>query len=725
MFPSGFIEEIPFQNMHKALVIRSPLARGRIKEIKCPKLPHSCRLITAADIPGKNRLSEFSIPILAGKNLSHKGQPIALLAGPDLSKLEELSLHIELRLEEEDPFFGDDPDTPAVPTDTSVAMSHDNPAKPADTPFPAPPDFIIKREISYRDNDYTSSGNQKIISGTYTTGIQEHWYSEPHGAAAIMSSRAHGSLAVYTATQWPFHVKRSIAGVLGLDSEKVTVYPTLISLHLDGKIWYPSLMACHAALAAWITGKSVILMFSRVEDFLNTPKRNASKIKVSSSLGDDEEILETNVEVKLNLGAEGIFEDEIMDHTCLGSLGFYKRRAFTISGSGIRTNIPPQGPMAGFGLSQGFFAAEMHVSRIADLLGRNPAEWRKNNFLDKNKSLGIGTAVKDPLPMVELIDAAAAMSDYHRKWASYELLRNHGRGQKSTFTEDPLRGIGISVAYQGNGFLNIRENISNCTVEMTLDKDGFLEIKTSLASSGTGYTENWRDMVHEILNVDPGFIRLVNNTIQAPDSGPGTLSRNIGILTRLVELCCQAIRKQRFRDPLPITVKRSAKPNKGQSWADGKIIDNDAFARPGCGAVVVEIEIDPVSLEPMIRGIWLAADGGRILSQRRARHSLHIGIIQALGWTCGEKLYYANGEIPFHLYKGFNLPAPGDIPPIHVDFIRNENSAPKGIGDLPFGCVPSAYVQAVSQAINYPFEKIPLEARDIWNAGIQNNQESS
>jgi CO/xanthine dehydrogenase Mo-binding subunit len=39
----------------------------------------------------------------------------------------------------------------------------------------------------------------------------------------------------------------------------------------------------------------------------------------------------------------------------------------------------------------------------------------------------------------------------------------------------------------------------------------------------------------------------------------------------------------------------------------------------------------------------------------------------------------------------------------------------KGIGELPFNCVPAAYIQAVSQAIDYPFEKIPLTPPDLRN----------
>jgi len=377
--------------------------------------------------------------------------------------------------------------------------------------------------------------------------------------------------------------------------------------------------------------------------------------------------------------------------------------------------------MAGFGLAQGFFAAERHASHIADTLGQDPAEWRKNNFL--KATLPIGTVLKNSIPLPGLIDAAASMSDYHRKWASYELLRNSRKGKKWDFKSEPLRGIGISTACQGSGFLyNNESGNGNCTVEVTLAKDNSLEIKTSLALSGSGYLDTWRNLAREILGSECKELRLINDTQTAHDCGAITLSRNIGTVSKLVEKCCTAIRKQRGRSGLPITVKRSIKSAKEPGWVEGLNINPDAFTCPSWGAAVVEIEIDPVSLQPLIRGIWLVVDGGKIVSQRRARRTLTTGVIHALGWASREQVFYEDGKIPFELYKSYDIPAPDEIPPIHVDFIWNDTADPKGIEDLPFCCVPAAYVQAVSQALDHHIEKIPLNAREIWDV-LQKKQE--
>jgi len=698
----GFISDFSVPGMMYAVTIRSPIARGVLRGIKCPALPFSYQLITADQIPGKTYLADFPVPILAGNELSYIGQPVAILAGPEAARLDEISSRIKLYTEE----------GKAVFQDSNYGEE----------------DIIVKRSIAVGDTAKPQTENGKSIVGNYTTGTQEHWYSEAHGSLVIPAKKPEEAFTVYTATQWPFHVKRSVAGVLGLDGGRVKVVPTLMMLHLDGKIWYPSLVSCHAALAALITGSPVKLMLVREEDFMFSPKRSRSKVKIRSELGEQGEILETEVQLTLDLGAAGVFEDEIIDQTCLGALGLYRHEASKIEGIGIRTNIPYQGPMAGFGLSQGFFAAERHISRIADSLGQDPAEWRKNNLLGKKAGAGpaglaIGVKLNKPAPLAELIDSAASMSDYYRKWAAYELLRGKRRAGKWTFEQRPLRGIGISIAGQGNGFLHGEQyGIDTCEVELTLEKDGFLEIKTSLGMSEAGFLEGWQNLAKEILGVEPSMVRLTGDTANVPDSGPGTLSRNIASITRLVEQSCTAIRNQRFRDPLPITVRNSAKPIKTPCWVPEKNIDPEAFSNPGWGAAVVEIEIDTVSLEPVIRGIWLVVDGGRILNKRMASRSLRTGIIQALGWASREQVRYESGKIPLDYYRNYGILRPEEIPPIHLDFFQSESTDPKdptdpkGIGELPFSCIPAAYVQAVSQAMDHHFEKIPLDSREIWDA---------
>lgn len=698
---SLFVDDITPPGAYFAVTIRSPLAKGVLTDIELPAMPYAYTLIRAESIPGLNQLENFPGPILASRTLSYIGEPVALLLGPHEGKLREYAEQCRVMGTEEKPVFSN-------------------------------PEIIFgerKLEIAGEpgETEPAHDPKAKVLQGRYKTGIQEHWYTEPPGAAAVFSE---GRMTVYTATQWPFHVKRSVSQVLRLSPDSVLVEPCGIGMHLDGKIWYPSLAACHAALGAFIIKKPVKLILTREEDFRYSPKRNAAAIEITSALGNQGEPVTTEIKVAADLGAQGVFADEILDRTCLGCLGAYRLGRIRLEGTAAQTNIPPQGPLSGFGLSQGFFALERQVSRIADTLRQDPAEWRKNHIRKGNGSLAIGVKLEEP-PLEALIDAAAALGAYYRKWAAYELLRQHRRVSGWKVKDEPIRGIGIATAYQGSGFLYHGEDQGIYTVESSLETDGSLEIKSSMISVHDAYIRIWREMAAEILSIDGEKVRIhLGNTDTAPDSGPGSNSRNLGAITALVESSCRALQKQRLRQPLPIKVLQSSTPTLQAPWEgnvavplDGLLFDAQGLAQLGWGAAVVEVEIDLVDYTPQVRGIWLAVDGGRLLSEERARLTLTQSTIHALGWASREQLYYAEGKIPDSLLYAYDIPDSPDLPPIEIGFIRKDGTVPKGIGELPFSTIPAAYIQAVSQAMDHPFEKIPLGAREVWETGKLNQKD--
>ncbi|MDR1986717.1 MAG: xanthine dehydrogenase family protein molybdopterin-binding subunit [Treponema sp.] len=707
-----FVDDIMIPGSLRALTIRAPIAKGRLKGLACPHLPSGYTLIQGKDIPGTNQLDGFSVPILAAEALSYIGEPVALLVGSDIGKLQEYVAQCRVIADEDRPFFFED----LSASEGILAQRTLSIPRTQDVPQPETP-----------------SGDMppRTIQGTYQTGIQEHWYADPQGALAAYTGER-GSVqqvVIHTPTQWPFHVKRSVSQVLQIPLDRVTVKVTSLGVHMDGKLWYPSLMACQAALGAAITGKPVKLVLTREEDFRYSPKRHRTVIAMHSTLGKAGEILETGIALQADLGAQGVFTGEILDSTCLGSLGAYRIAPITLNGKALTTNIPPQGPCAGFGLSQGFFAIERQVSRIADALHQDPAAWRKQHVFPKHRSLAIGAPVKAGVAE-RLIDMTAAKSDYYRKWAAYELLRSHRHGTSWAVKDERLRGIGIALAYQGSGFLYPPQDGVCFGLEVTLEKEGALEIR--IPSCADGWVQLWRKIAGDILSIEEAHIRIHTGTTEAvPDSGPASNSRYSAELTPLLETACRTLQKQRFQEPLPITVRQSYQAALKAPWERHvpvpltQLYDEHALAQLGWGAAVVEVAIDPIAYTPNIRGIWLGIAGGRILSEKQARLALSTAAIQALGWAAQEELSYAKGTIPEHLFYTYGIPAPDDIPLIQVDFIGQDTGEPKGIGELPFSSIPAAYVQAVSQAMDHPFETIPLGAQGIWEVENQRKKEAA
>jgi CO/xanthine dehydrogenase Mo-binding subunit len=114
--------------------------------------------------------------------------------------------------------------------------------------------------------------------------------------------------------------------------------------------------------------------------------------------------------------------------------------------------------------------------------------------------------------------------------------------------------------------------------------------------------------------------------------------------------------------------------------------------------------------------MWLAADGGKIISEDRARRYLKFSMVHALSWAAGEELAYTGGSLPEDAPARYALPLAAGYPPMEIDFLWSDTLVSKGMGDLPYSVIPAAYAQAVSQALNYSFEKLPLTVSDIRTA---------
>jgi len=690
-----FLEDIYPPNLLYALTVRSPIAKGKLRNIYVPELPENYTLITAKEIPGENRLEGTNIPILADKTLNYIGEPVAIILGADKTKLEEISARCEILADKEDAVF--------------ICSNSDDP--------------VLTREINTGNALESFQETGKIVTGSYKTGIQEHWYAEPIGAISWINrekeikrlkNEKNDPIIIRTATQWPYHVKRAVARALNIDLSYVAVEPSALNLHMDGKLWYPSLIACHAALGTHITKKPVRLILTREEDFLYTPKRFSTSVNIASAIDDNGNTNAANIDISVNLGAYSVNGNEILDQICLGVIGLYNFDNLSLKAKAYCTNIPPQGPFSGFGLAQGNFAMERHISLIADMVNIDPAELRENNI--DPQIIQSQTKHKNNIHGKNLIKSTIKISDYKHKWASYELLRKSRKGKKPEKGENP-RGIGIAVGYQGNGLLYHGEDNGAYSVEVTLTKEGILEIKTSITSM-EDYTRIWRKVAMETMSIEPEMVRIIASN--APDCGPSCSGRNITAVTKLVEKCCLTIRKQRFHDPLPITVRRSIKPQYGTLMGgrftapEGKNLDINGFSKLGLACAVVEVSIDLIECIPVIRGIWLGIDGGKLISAHRAKRNLTRAAVQALGWAYTENIEYVDGVIPTDQYNNFTIFSPMEIPPIHIDFFSEDVTEPKGVSDLPFTCIPAAFLQAVSQAMDHGFKTLPLKRKDIW-----------
>ena len=693
-----FISDIYARDMLYGATIRSPYARALIRNIHRDELPEDVVCITAADIPGENalRVADETAPLLASDECTYAGEPVAILAGPSQREVVNAMAGVEIEYDELQPAY----------SYTHPPESH----------------VVSRRTFSRGDAERAVAACSSRVEGTYRTGIQEHLYNEPQGAVAFPER---GHMIVRTATQWPFHVRATVAGALGIPASRCVVRPADPGIALDGKLWYPSLVSAHAALLARRTGRVVKLVYSNIEDFRFSPKR--APFSISSLTGVDEHgrLCGAEIEITYNAGSHALFTREISERVAASTFSSYTCADLTVTVTAVRTNLPPLNVLCGFGSASAFFATESHAARIAEVAHTDPLAWRIANLRDAGdpsaaplrSGRGTGAGQADTGRARITLEAIAEQSDFARKFAAYEL-------QKKRREEADLKhrnhGIGLALGAQSSGFLSSTDGRPAGSVIVRLETDGSAVLRTSAVPGSRAVLASWRNRIATILGLTVSDVVVENtDTSLTPDSGPSTLSRNVAVISHLVEQACNAIQKRRFRSPLPIEVRRSSRTSRSgdQPGEPGRHL-----SRSSHGAAVVEVGVDPVTFETSVTDVWLAVDGGRILDENEARRSLEMSVYQALEWATHEIVVYRDGAIDPRSYLAYRNISEPVLPQIHISLVDSPEKAPQGIGELPQNCIPAALAAAVSQATGRYMDQLPtnpvlihdyLEASDV------------
>lgn len=659
------LDDFQFENAVHVAILRSPVPRGIIEKIEVPKMAKGYYYLSEKDIPGSKTLdiSNTKVPVLESRRVHYKGQAIAIIAGPDRAAVSDAVRQCNFVITEEAPDYN----------------------------------FEYCSSSRIKSTENFISGNcgraHRIVEGEYYMGPQDHYYPEAQAAIAVPEK---GKLVVYSSTQWPFLVRDSVAAVLKTNKENVVVRPIQADHHLDGKLWYPAILACHAGMAAQAADSAAILRYSRIEDFLYTSKRAPARISMRAGLTEKGKLDFLEARIMFNTGYKSPFASILTARSSRAALSSYSCKNFSIISRAVESNLPPMGAFTGFGSVPTQFALERLAEDCATACDMDPSEWRAINMAVKGDK-SQGSPLKRPIPYRQITDRLLAISDYPRKRSSFELIRKGN----SNLASVPGFGIGLAFVSQMAPSILERSKAEAPAVELTLAKDSSLFIKTSLAPESRATLEIWKAYGSSILGIKPEKVIITDpDTDLVPDTGPNTMSRRSSVATKLIISACEILAAKRFREALPITVKKIYRKS-------GKTKTENPLEGASFGAAVAELELDSIDLAPIVRGIWIVVKAGRILTTEAAMRSLKHDAAQALGLCLGECLDLSGASATENDYWRYKLPKIMEAPPIVVDFLDDDDD-PKGLGDLAYSLIPAAFGNALSQALDKPWNMLPL-----------------
>lgn len=713
-----YIDDIVLPEMIHGVTVRSPVARGRIRKISFSgNIPwHEFTIVTAKDIPGNCQVALIlhDQPYLADQIINHPEEPVLLLAHPDKHLLEKARRSVEFDIEVLPGIFSIE-DALAK---KEIIWGHDN---------------IFKSYLVEKGNvDEVWDKADFIVEGEYFTGAQEQLYIENNGVIAIANPR--DGVTVWGSMQCPYYVHKGLIPLFGLAEDKIRIIQTETGGGFGGKEEYPTLIAGHAALLAWKSGKPVKMIYDRAEDMAATTKRHPSRTRHRTAVSKDGKLLAQEIEFVIDGGAYCTLSPVVLSRGTIHSAGPYFCPNIRIRSTAVATNCPPHGAFRGFGAPQSIFALERQMDKIAKTLGMTPEEIRRVNFIKDGQTTATGQEIKEGVDMQHILTRALDLSNYHAKRKAFEF---HNQTQSKV-----KKGIGFATFLHGSGFTGSGEKMLASVAGIEGLPHGKLRVLSASTEIGQGTNTVFAQIVSDALGINYDVVEVAQpDTRFVPNSGPTVASRTVMIVGKLIETAALSLRQTLIQSGCLKTNYDSASFEKAVcayiskfgelkafsqykqpadiNWDDTKY-QGDAYGAYAWAAYVAEVSVDTVTYETKVEDFVAVQEIGKVIHPVLATGQIEGGVAQAIGYALYEKVVWRNGRMINNQMTNYIMPTAADVPPIRVFFeeipyVRGPAGA-KGVGELPMDGPAPAILNAIEQALEVAVNHIPLTPEDVMEA---------
>ncbi len=704
-----YVDDLSFPGLLHGVTVRSACPRGRIKGIHFEgSIPwNEFVVVTAKDVPGKNCVTLIleDQPCLADTGVNHPEEPVVLLAHPDKYLLEEARGAVRLDIEP----------LPAVLTlEESLAKKE----------IIWGADNLLKSIHLEKGNvDEVWSHADFIVEGEYHTGAQEQLYIEPNGMIAVANPT--DGVTVWGSMQCPYYVHKALMPLFGLPENKVRVIQVETGGGFGGKEEYPSMIAAHAALLAWKSGRPVKIVYDRAEDMAATTKRHPSRTRHRTAVSQDGKLQAMDIDFVLDGGAYATLSAVVLSRGTIHAAGPYACPNVRIHSRAVATNTPPQGAFRGFGAPQSTFALECHLNKVASVVGLTPEELRRRNFIRPGETTATGQVLREKVDMAGLLARACELSDYSAKRERFA-RENPGRREK--------KGIGFATFMHGAGFTGSGEKYLASVVGVEATPAGRVRILAASTEIGQGTNTILCQIAAEALGLDCDRVEFAPpDTAQVPNSGPTVASRTCMIVGKLVESAAIALKQTlqesgflgrdysqgEFSDACRRHIEKHG-PLKTYSqyhlppeiqW-DEEHYKGDAYSAYAWAVYVAEVTVDSLTCEMRVDDFVAVQEVGKVVNPVLAAGQIEGGVAQGIGYALYENVVWQEGRMLNSQMTNYIMPTSMDVPRIRVYFEEMPYAygpaGAKGLGELPLDGTAPAVANAIQNATGVSVDRIPV-----------------
>jgi CO/xanthine dehydrogenase Mo-binding subunit len=734
-----YTEDMVPANALVVKLLRSPHAFARIQSIdtsKAEALENVECIFTYKDVPNcRFTLAGQSFPepspydrLILDEILRYVGAEVAIIAAVDEETAEKAMKLIQVEYEIFEPVL----DYEKAIDHPSIVHSETDLHCNFDIGMQQKRNIVSYQKVEVGNVEEEFNKCQVVVEETCYTQAQAHGMMETYRAFSYLDHT--GRLVVVSSTQIPFHVRRQLSRALNMPASKIRVIKPRIGGGFGGK--QTGAVEMFAALVTQRTGKPASIIYDRTETFMATNSRHAMRLTVR--LGADMEgyIRVVDIQGLSDTGAYGEHASTTFMVVGEKTLPLYnKTNAVRFEGNVVYTNKMPAGAFRGYGATQGTFALETAVNKLAEKINMDPTEIRLKNLIKEGETSLVSEGKKlGSSTLHKCIAKGREMIGWDEKYPRRELGDNK------------VRALGMAVTMQGSGIANI----DTASAEIRLNDDGSYTLLIGSTDMGTGSDTILNQMAAEILETS-----VENITVHAADTDispydPGSYASSTTYVTGMaVVKAAEDLKKQIIESGAKLLeVAAEEVEFDGQSIA---VIDNDkcialekiaelqvlgfggnkqlvgnathgsSVSPPPFIAGFAEVEVDKETGKVSLLDYVAVIDCGTVINPNLATIQAEGGLVQGIGLALYEEVRYDQiGRMTTNSFMQYKIPTRKDIGNIRVFFEESyEPTGPfgaKSIGEVVINTPAPAIIAAIYNAVGVRMTELPITPEKLFTA---------
>jgi len=756
-----YTDDLSMPNMLYGALLQSPLAHAKILNTdisKAQKLPGVRDIVTAKET-GRIQFgvspARYDETIFCHNKVRYIGDEIAAVAATDMeTALEAVSL-IQVDYKELPPVL-----------DIFEAMKEGAPQIHDD--YPGNIGAEVHQEFghvrsAFKECDY-------IRTDRFTNKRQDGAFLEPQACLAVFD--LNGRLTIYTSTQSPHYVQRTLSMVLNIPIGNVRVIKPCVGGGFGPKASANTLELA-ASLLAMRTRRPVKMVFTREQVFMHSRGRHQFFHELTTGVKKDGSLVALHNTCYLDGGAYTSFGIATVYYA--GSLlgAPYKLPNMKYDGYRVYTNKPACGAQRGHGGVAARAAFEQQLDIIAEEIGMDPVEFRLKNMMQRG-DVTCNEFNMSSLGMKECIEAVRNNSDWKKK------KKKLPKG----------KGIGMACGFfvSGAGYPIYRSETFHSTAMIKLSEDGgTVNLYTASAEIGQGSDTILAMIAAEALGVKLKDVKIYSgDTDYGIDLGAYS-SRQTLMSGHAVKQAAEDVKRQvlevlseklgthpdtmdiqdgviLFKKKVNFSALRSAYIKEHRGWPEqpggdmltfkeaarlaylekGVVVGGGAY-KPGdlggtykgaavgtspaygCSAQVVEVTVDMETGKVTVDSMTDAHDCGFAINRTNVEGQMQGSLSMGLGEALFEEVKFDNkGKIENPTFGEYRIPTALDMPNVKTILVEsNEPNGPFGAKEVGEGAImPTipAILNAIYDAVGVRITELPVTAERLLIAIKEKNK---